>query len=213
MSESNGYGQIEFLIQGATQHVQHNGQLADASNRYAIAIKELTRKKNKTEDDFKKIEDLEWEGSLYLDHEQKVIVPGSVIEGAYFEAGKISRQGKDVRNGINSEREWRLIYKGPQTLEGLRADPNFHFKAIVRNPSTKGRLARFRPRFHIWSLRYSLKYKLSIFNRSHIIEMTRVLVDDVGLSDDRSKGGGRAIIIEIDGRKYEKVMAEMAEGR
>lgn len=200
MSKGNSNGQafasIEFTIEGLTPHVQHNGQLADVTNQYAVQIKELTSKKKKTEADYKQIETLEWEGSLYLDAQRRPIVPGTVIEGAYFGAGKKTREGQDVRNGIVSNGDWPLIYPGPKTLDGLRDDPDFRYRCIVVNPSTKGRTARTRPIFREWKLIYVVTYRTSLFNHDGIIVMTELLGSDVGLSDNRTKMGGRFRIIK-----------------
>jgi hypothetical protein len=68
-------GRIDFSVVGLTQHVQHNGQLADATNRYVIGMKAVNAKgKKRTDEDYARLEDLEWEGGLYLDHEHRVIV-------------------------------------------------------------------------------------------------------------------------------------------
>lgn len=192
------FEKIAFHVRGITQHVQHNGQLADPANRYTIAMKKLTAKraKDRTEADFQALDDLEWEGSLYLDHESRVVVPGDVIEGAYFEAGKKLSKGPVVRNGLQSPGNWRLIYDGPTDLKKLKADPEFRLRTMVRNPSTKARLARTRPIFRKWELKYELTYRSDMLGRETIIDLTKILFTDIGLSDDRKKMGGRAEILE-----------------
>jgi hypothetical protein len=196
MQANDGYARVEILIEGITPHVQHNGRLADPADSFSIRIKEITKKRNKTEADYKAIEELEWEASLYYNHESRAIVPGNVLEGAYFGAGKERRQGQDVRRGISVPEDWPLIYKGPQTVDGLRADPNFRFRCIVTNPSTKGRTARVRPIFRQWQLKYALLYRTSLFNLNDVVMLTNILAVDIGLSDDRSKGGGRFRLVK-----------------
>jgi hypothetical protein len=200
---SQAFERIEFLIRGVTQHVQHNGQLADQSNPFVIAMKEITSKtaRNKTEADFKRLEALEWEGSLYVDHERRVIVPGTTIEGAYFEAAQKKRKGPNARNGIVSPGDWPLIYDGPKSLEKLKEDMRFRFSTIVKNPATKGRVKRTRPIFRQWELRYILDFRTSMFDRKEIITMTELLGTDIGLSDDRKKMGGRFEIVEVKTEK------------
>jgi hypothetical protein len=194
------FARIEFHIEGLNQQVWHNAQLADPNCDYTTRIKKITAKgKKKTETDIAELEDLEWEGGLYLDHERRVIVPGTVIEGAYFEAGKKTRDGQDVRNGICSNGDWRLSYDGPKDLAALKADPRFRLRCIVRNPATKGRLARVRPIFRQWALAYVIDYYTKIFNKQQIVDMTELLGEEIGLSDDRKKMGGRFRVVKVKG--------------
>jgi hypothetical protein len=192
---------ITFTVRGLTQHVQHNAQLADPSNRYTVAMKRLTSKhaSKKTEQDFKELDDLEWEGGLYLDAEQRVIVPGTVIEGALFEAGKTKRQGATVRAGIYSNGDWPLIYDGPKTLSGLKADPRFRWRVCVKNPSTAGRLMRTRPRFADWSLKFVVSYDPNIISGGDVVDLVKILGSKIGLSDDRHKMGGRFDVVKVEG--------------
>lgn len=46
--------------------LMHNGQLADPSNEWARAIKEISGKRAKTAADYEEMARLEWLGSLYL---------------------------------------------------------------------------------------------------------------------------------------------------
>jgi hypothetical protein len=192
---------ITFTIRSLTQHVPHNAQLADPSNRYTVAMKRLTSKhaSKKTEQDFKELDDLEWEGSLYLDDQQRVIVPGTVIEGALFEAGKTKRQGPTVRAGIYSNGDWLLVYDGPKSLAALKADPKFRWRVCVKNPSTGARLMRTRPRFAEWSLTFTVSYDPSIISGRDVVELVKILGSKIGLSDDRHKMGGRFDVMKVEG--------------
>ena len=190
---------LKFEIKGLTQHVQHNGLLADVTNPYAVAMKEITKKKTKTADDLKRLEDLEWEGGLYLNTDRRVVVPGNLIEGAMFEAGKLTKDGQVVRNSVSSPKDWPLIYQGPKTVDGLKADPNFRLRVIVRNPSTKARVARVRPVFREWALKFELLYRPDMLSAKEIADMVTRLGSDIGLSDDRKKMGGRFEVVKAEG--------------
>jgi hypothetical protein len=191
------FEKIAYEINGLTQHVQHNGQLADPSNPFSVAMKKLTTKpaKQKTEKDFKDLEDLEWEGSLYLDAARRVIVPGTVIEGALANAAKKMRSAPTIRSGVCSQGDWPLIYDGPKAIEKLKADPNFRLRVGVVNPSTRSRVMRTRPIFRTWSLKFELLFRPDIVDRKTIDEVVKILGANVGLSDDRSKMGGRFEVV------------------
>lgn len=190
---------IELTVKGLTQHVQHNGQLADQSNPYVIRMKLITSKpaKQKTAQDFKNLDDLEWEGSLYLDAEQRVIVPGTTIEGALYEAGKTQRMGPSVRNGVVSDGEWPLLHDGPKALEKLKENPAYRFRVGVKNPSTGARVMRTRPVFKNWSLTFQVLYDPEIIGRDDVIKLVQILGSKIGLSDDRKKMGGRFQVVSV----------------
>ncbi len=151
--------QVEYFIKGITPHVQHNGQLADPSNEYAVKMKEITKKRGKTPEDYRELENYEWEGSLYLDDNLRVVVPGTSIVGALVLAAKASRDGTTVRNAVTSQGNWLLEYPGPKDLDKLKADPNYRFRTSVVVPSTRSRVMRCRPIFRVWSLRFMLAFR------------------------------------------------------
>lgn len=186
---------VEYHIKGLTQMVMHNGQLADPANRYSIAMKEITKKRNKTPDDFKALEDLEWEGSLYLDDELRVVVPGTSIVGAMCLAGKKSRDGERVRSAVISPGNWPLIYPGPKVLDKLKADPNYRMRSSVVVPATGNRVMRCRPVFREWSLKFRIGFRADLLSPKEIHDIIRTLGTDVGLSDDRKLMGGRFEIV------------------
>jgi hypothetical protein len=198
------FAETVFVVRGATRQVWHNAQMADRSCHYVVEMQKILAKtaKKRTEEDNKRLEDLEWEGGLYLNPEFRPVVPGQVIEGAYYEAGKTQRMGPTVRASIHSPADWVIRHNGPKDLSDLRADPNFRFKCIIRNPSTGARVLRTRPAFTDWSLEYMVRYRDDMIDRDKVIELTRILGYDIGLSEDRHKMGGRFAIATVDGVPY-----------
>lgn len=187
---------VGYEIQSITQHVQHNGQLADPSNRYSVAMKEITSKKKKTPEDFKALQDIEWEGSLYLNDEMRVIIPGTSIVGALALSGKKSRDGETVRSAVTSPGNWVLDYSGPKDLAKLKADPNFRLLACVVNKSTGNRIMRCRPVFRTWGLKFSISFREDMLSPKELYDIIRRLGSDIGLSDDRKMMGGRFEIVK-----------------
>lgn len=64
---------IKFQIKGTQPLMQSNPQTVNPFNKYKIALKPLTAKRNKTEDDMNEIYRLQFESSLYLKNGQYVI--------------------------------------------------------------------------------------------------------------------------------------------
>jgi hypothetical protein len=196
------YESVEPHIRGLQPHLQHNSRLADPLNPFTRAIAELTSKQKKTEDDHRRIADLEWEGGLYLDDDGRPCVPGFVLVGALYEAGKLVRKGPKVRAGVYCHGHFPLIHAGPRSLEALKADPEFRDTRIVRNPGKGGRVSRTRPKFPEWELKFALEFRPDIISRADVLHLTSLLCSFIGLSDDRRLGGGRAVLVAVDGRPY-----------
>lgn len=199
---------VSFHIKGLTRHLQHNGALADPTNKFAQAMRAITSKsaKKKTDADYAALNDLEWEGGLYVNEDGRVIVPGLVLEGALWEGGKHFRMGSLVRSSITIPEDALLIYNGPKSIDALRKDPRFRCRDGVKNPSTGARLMRTRPKFDQWELKFTVKFRPDMIDRRSIIDIVKVLGTNVGLSDDRHRMGGRFELIgawDANGREID----------
>jgi hypothetical protein len=193
------FQRIGFEIKCLNQTVPHNSQLADPTNIYAVRMREITNKpaRKRTEQDWKLLNDLEWEGGLYLDEDRRVIVPGYVIEGALFEAGKTVRQGMTVRNSLYSDGDWPLEYDGPRDLEQLKASSAHRFRVSVKTPKTGNRTMRTRPIFRRWSLYFEVTFDPEMIGREDVVRLVGILGRQIGLSDDRRKMGGRFVVAAV----------------
>lgn len=192
------FGEIEFKITGVSQHVQHNGRSANPMDYYAKLMKAITAKKKKTDEDHEELLRLKWRSGLYTNADGKVIIPQRVIEGAYVEAARKSKQGKDVQAAMWSpagKDDWLLDFPGKnRSIDELMADPE-HF--LVSRVGMNGKtVMACRPCFPTWSLTYRVRYYPNIFNARDIVEFTETLGDLIGLSDDRAIRGGRFEITE-----------------
>jgi hypothetical protein len=207
-----GMQQVTFHIVGLTPYLQHNARLADPMDWFTREVKKLTDKGvNMTEADEDMKFRLQWEGGLYLDDENRVVVPGTHLVGAFVTAAKAMKKGQQVRNGVMSpQMSFRLGYKGPQDFEALKAaafgdDARFRDVRMV-NPRGKGgkgtKAMKCRPRFPDWSLRFSLLFNDEMVSREQMIRFCEILSTQVGLSDDRNVMGGRFDIREVDGKPY-----------
>ena len=180
------YEQIKIKLTGLAPLMHHNPRLADPMDPIVQEIAKLTGKKKKTLDDRIKIQELEWEGGLYV-RDGVVVVPGHVIEGALREAGKKSRTKKDVEAGIVCEHDCPLEYPGPKSIPKLLADPNYR---DVRNAKIMGKMVmRCRPIFRTWSLTAVLSYLPSVMDRSKVMDLMTTAGLYCGLGDYRPKHG------------------------
>lgn len=183
---------IEFNIRGVVPLILHNGRLANPLDPFARAMKGITGKRKKTDEDYEKLADLEWEGGLYLDDDNRVVVPGENIEGLFVDAAKKSRMGDAAKAGLLSDGLWPLKFDGPKTLDALKADPRFR---DTRKAGIKGSsVMRTRPIFRSWSLAFTVHFLPDLLNSAQIREFLETGGRIIGLCDYTPKYGRFEVI-------------------
>lgn len=142
---------VRIAIQGSTPLITHNIRLANPLDPIAKAMKVISAKRKKTEDDYLQLARLEFEGGLYLDPDIGPYIPGENVEKAIIEGARITKQGKQVERGLFvTDNVVPLIYDGPRTPEALWDAENFRHTAAVR--IGQQRVMRTRPVFRKWAL-------------------------------------------------------------
>lgn len=181
---------IKMTWTGIRPLVMHNGQLADKKNPFVRAIKPILQKKTKMNDsDFEQVERLEWEGGLYWSNELGLVIPSDNIERCLQLGAQKSRLGKDVQAAVLcSEPEYKLVYDGPKTIEGLYKDPRFSLrKGVVVQ---KNRVIRVRPMIPTgWSVAFELEYDDTVVDEKGLRMAAVNAGAMIGLGDWRPKFG------------------------
>lgn len=173
--------------------VMHNGLMADPTNPYSRAIKEIVRKGSKklTDDDYEKRDRLEWEGGLYWDDKLGPVMPSDNIERCIQLGAQKSRIGKDVQAAVFcTEPQFKIEYDGPRDKEAMFSAANGRFSLRKGVAVQKSRLIRIRPMIPTgWSIDFTLEYDESIVNERGL---TKAMIDAgtyIGLGDWRPKFG------------------------
>jgi hypothetical protein len=134
----------------------HNQQLADPQNEYAKALKEITGKKKKNDDDAEEISRREFQGGLYFDEKLGPYVPDSWIYRMIVEGARKSKMGKEVGPFLEiAEFRIPIVYDGPRTREGLWKDKRFIDRRSV--VISGRRVMRTRPRFDNCRLDFTVR--------------------------------------------------------
>jgi hypothetical protein len=180
---------MNVKIESIAPLVMQSAQLVDPLNEITRAIKRITAKKtNKTEDDHKRIGELEFQGSLYMHPDHGPIIPAVNIERMLCDAGKLTRLGTKVKMALQVVEDYApLQYDGPRDLPGLIADPRFHLRTAV--VVSKARVMRERPRFPEWSLAFRLAYDPAVFNTEQVRELIESAGKYIGLGTWRPRHG------------------------
>lgn len=181
------YKELRFRVQGTTPTILHNGQLANPLNRYSKALKEISGKRKKTDEDYEKMARIEWEASLYLDAKERVCWPGENIERMICAAARKTKAGKEALSGIIVEGLCPIEYDGPKGVEALWADERFRRTDGVR--VQQARVMRTRPVFNDWKLSFTVSYLPDVCKPDDIRSWVETAGVVIGLSDWRPKFG------------------------
>jgi hypothetical protein len=185
---------VTLELTGTTALLCHNVQLADPDNQFVREMKVLTAKKtNKTEDDRRAVERLEWYGGLYsVNGINGPVLPTANLRKCLNEAAKVTRQGKQVeRSLLFLDLHVPIIFDGSRDIDELYAQPAHHNRASVRVGT--GRVMRVRPCFPHWAIVANAELLEDVMD---LIDLIRILERAglvEGLGDNRRNGYGRFV--------------------
>lgn len=188
---------VTFEIRGVRPLLMHNGQLADPLNEYAIALAEVSKKKDKTQADHEEMGRIEFLGSLYLNG-KGLILPAENLMAMVVDGAKARKLGSKFKGAIQIRDDAKLQYKGPSDPEKLWEDKRFVDRRAVRIGRAK--VMRTRPIFEDWSATFTVHFEN--VNRDDVINAVRESGEARGSFEMRPRYG-RFEIVAIDGKKQE----------
>ncbi len=181
---------MEFTITLAGTHplLMHSARLSDPLDTVAKAMKTVSSKRVKTEDDHMELARLEFTGSLYIHADLGPFVPGENIERCLVDAGRITRAGTKVTRALFIHTDMNpLIYPGPRDAKGLWADENFRHRASVK--VQQNRVMRTRPQFREWELTAHGTLDTSVLSLEELKQIADTAGTMIGLGDYRPRYG------------------------
>jgi hypothetical protein len=182
---------VTFKIKGLTPCIMHSGAMADPLNEYSKAMRDVSGKRKKTEDDHLEMARIEFIGSLYIE-DNRVVWPSINLESMIIAAAKKSKQGSAAKAAIIVHESAPLEYAGPKDPAALFADKQFvDRRAVVVQMS---RVMRTRPIFRQWGLTFTVSYHEDLLDEKDIRKFVEVAGREVGLSDFRPKFGQFVVV-------------------
>jgi hypothetical protein len=180
------YGKLRFRITGVSPLVMHNGQLANPLNRFAKDIKQISRKRNKTDADFEELARLEWLGALYLLRGEPCLT-GELIESCIVRGAATKKRSKQAKAGVLCLGAFPLQYGGPRDPLELWEHEEFRLQVGVRVGGS--RVIRTRPVFSQWSAEVEVRFNPSLLNAAEILEFLGAAGELEGVGDWRPRFG------------------------
>lgn len=185
-------------ITGTTPMLMHSARLADPLDEIARAMKKVSAKRAKSEEDYAELARLEFMGGLYFDEQYGPFVPGDNVFRSLVDAGRKRKLGQKVTTGLFVATDVNpLVYVGPRTVEELWADGRFRHSASVKVGTS--RVVRTRPVFQEWSTSVELVLDTELLDLDDLRQLVDISGAIIGLGDWRPRFGRfEATLIESE---------------
>lgn len=174
---------------GVSPLMMHNAALANPLNKHAKALKAVSGKRKKTDDDYAEMSRIEFMGGLYCDDKIGPYVQGVAVKASIIAGAKLSKGGKLVNEAVLiSEMKIPLKYAGPRTPDKLWDLDTKHVdvRGVVIG---RVRIMRTRPIFPEWSLEFSMDYASDRIDEADLIGWMETAGRFKGLGDYRPTFG------------------------
>lgn len=186
---------FRITLTGTTELLMHNARLANPLDPATKALRAVTSKRVKTDDDHEEVARLEHAASLYYDPDLGPYIPGQNFERCLLDAAKITKSGQKVKQGLFITSNVNpLAYTGPRDPAGLWADENFRHLASVK--VTTSRVMRCRPMFRQWRVDAEGILDGAVLSLEDLRSIAVTAGSRIGLGDYRPRYGRFTATVE-----------------
>lgn len=179
--------ELNVSICGVAPLIMHNGQTCDPLNKFSKQMKEITAKRKRTEEDYADMSRIEWHAGLYVDHDNRLVLPADILDASIIEGAKKSKLGKQFKSAVFVPYDAELDIGRKYTIDGLWQDSNYRDVRGVR--VGQARVMRTRPIFRQWAASFVVQFDAELVNLGDVQRALRDCGQQVGLCDYRPKYG------------------------
>jgi hypothetical protein len=180
--------EAKVSIKGIVPLILHNGQTADPLNTFAKQLKEVSGKRKKTEEDYAEMSRIEWHAGLYVNAEEKIILPSVCIEASIYDGAKKSKLGKAFKSAVFVYDDAILdIGRKYKKASDLWAEDQYRDVRGVR--ISQSRVMRTRPIFDQWACDFVVHYDNEQVNLSDVQRAINDAGIKSGVGDFRPRYG------------------------
>lgn len=170
------YQKLQAKYKGVNPLILHNSQTSNPLNYFAKEIKKISGKRKKTEEDYKDLQKLEWIAGLYINDNDKIIIPNHMILGNLIAGAKKLKAGNEVKAGAIVEKDCILNFDDMKlSLEKLYEKEEYIYSTSVT--VQRNRIIRTRPIFPKWFIDVEIEFMPQIIN----IEMIKDIMGKAGM--------------------------------
>lgn len=181
---------LHITLNGTNTLMMHSPKTVNPLHPLAIELKKYTSKRKKTEDDLKKISELEWEAGLYYDENNGLHIPVECIQKTLQNGAKMFKSGKDIERYVQFVSSVATFDIG-ESFDIDKARHDMRFFDVRSVAVMRSRVIRTRPRFNVWRCEFDI-----IYDEAHIdVDIIARAFENggqyVGLCEGRNLGYGR----------------------
>lgn len=200
---------VEVQIKGIRPIIMHNGRTADPLDPWAKKLKQVSAKRNKTDDDHALMADIEFEAGLYWDDKLGVYMPIDNLHRMFLDAAKKIKMGRQaVGILIDAEFGISIDFLNNKNLDKIKKDPSMRFRKCVTIGQVK--VARTRPLIPTgWRMTFNVELDTDLLNVEEFEQICDIAGHRIGLGDWRPSAPkvpgpfGRFIITKFNGKDRE----------
>lgn len=189
---------LKVTFKGTTPLIMHSCQCVNPLHPISLELKKYTSKRKKTDDDYVKMADLEWEAGAYWKDGLGLYIPAENVEATIINGAKAYKKGKDIEKYCDvTDLYIPFNYGENLTKEELIA--NYEYRDTRAMTVNRSKIMRTRPRFDQWDITFNFRYDETKIDLDTVINAIEYAGMYVGLCDSRPKYGKFvAVIEEID---------------
>lgn len=179
---------VKVTIAGISPLLMHSDRGANPLSVEARALKSVSSKRKKSEEDYAEMMRIEWMASLYLD-DDRIAVPVENVRATIRDGAKLSKMGKEISRKVFLDGEFiPLDYNGAKDPIKLFDDARFRDTRSVR--VGQQRVMRTRPIFRGWGLTFTAYWDRDSFDVPLFRQCLESAGRFIGLGDFRPDKGG-----------------------
>lgn len=210
------YKKINVRVVSDGTILLHANTGANEFDPITMAIKKISSKKTKTEEEKLLMRDLEWVSGIYHDDKysmaevlckkeptepfknEGIYIPAENFERAIKEALKLSKKGKNCEAKFSLiENKVYIDFGGPKDIRKIFENPRYRDDRVV-TVNGKSKIVRCRPRFERWEADFSIRYRPDYIDAEDLISALNTAGQIMGVGDYRPRYGRFSVEILED---------------
>nr|DAL34343.1 MAG TPA_asm: hypothetical protein [Caudoviricetes sp.] len=177
-----------ITLTGNTPLLMHNSRLSDPLDPATKALKRISGKRSKTDDDHEAMGEAEFMGGLYLDPDVGPYIPDLNIAATLLGGAKLNKLGTKVTRGMLITTPVNPVsYDGPRDPAEMWKSGRFSHRASVG--VGQSRVMRTRPVFYDWAVQADGLIDESQLDFDQLIQIASNAGDFIGIGDWRPRFG------------------------
>ena len=174
--------------------MMHNEQLANPFNEYAVELRKFTKKRGKSEEDYREIARIEYQGGLYFDEKIGPFVPAHCLNKMMVQGARKRKLGKLFEEMVLVEGPAPVQYKGPRDRKRLWESGEFVDQRLAG--VNAARTLRTRPLFRDWTVQFSVRVEGGAVDREQLRQAVEA-AQFIGLLDGRPMYAGQFTLVGV----------------